>query len=294
MTILNGTATEASKMEENEVYARYVLVPAPERTKPTADDDPRLAIYFCVDDVAIDPNKQRDVKNARVEGMTPWLWELAETPTITVRKDEVLAVTEGQNRVLRRQLDAPGSYMWGIISPSSRESAVAMGIARGRRPFSPYDYWHLRKADGDPKVLMGEAVMASMSPPLQLFDQAGKSGFGISAVTVVSRIMDTYESVTESAELLREILSVLTETWPNPKEDRRLDGRLLGALHHLIVRNGEFYEHKRMVDTLKLNGAHRWWQYGTERGYGDTSVSAVGKQVAKLYNRNKKTKKIEW
>lgn len=279
-------------MDDDEQYARYHLVPAP--VTRGHDDDPRMAIWFCVDDVAIDPNRQRDVLQGRIEGMKPWQWALAEAITITVRSDDVLVVTEGQNRVLRRQLDAPGSYMWGVISPDARESKVAMGIARGRRPFSAYDYWHLRLADRDPKVVMAEAILASMNPPLQMFDRVGRSGNGIAAVAVVSRIMDTYEDVAESGRLLKEILSVLTEAWPNPEEPRRLDGRLMSALHHLIVFNGDLYEHRRMVETLKLNTAHRWYQYGTERGAGDTANSATGRQIAKLYNKSKKTRKIEW
>lgn len=280
-------------MKTEEEYVDCIIVDAPAPLGP--HDDPRKAIWFRVSDVLVDQNVQRTVLAGRIEALTAdWDWSLAEGITITVRDDDVLVVTEGQNRVLARQRIAPDSHMWGLISLDSNESKVALGIARGRRPHTPYDKWRLRLHDRDERVLAAEQVLALMDPPLRLFDSAGRTGYGISAVGVVNKIMDTYEDVQASAQLLRSVLRILTKAWPFPTEPRRLDGRLMEALRHLLVHNAEIVDEKRLTEVMQSNTAQRWYQYGSERGAGDTAYSAVGRQICKVYNYAKKTRKLEW
>lgn len=285
------TERRSDMADKNDEYADYVIIDPP--TKGNGDD-PRRAIWFNVSDVVVDHNVQRLTMQGRVEDLSSKFdFNKAEAITITIRDDDVLVVTEGQTRVLSRKDTHPGSHMWGVISTDSNESGVALGIARGRKPLTPYDKWRLRLHMQDPRCLAAKQVMDFMEPPLALYDRTGKSGYGLSAVGVVDTIMGTYgDDVQSSALLLRSVLQVLAKAWPLPTEPRRFDGRLMDALRLIMTRNAEIIDTDRLVEKLQTTTARRWYQYGSDRAGTDTAASAIAREIIKVYNYQKQSRRI--
>lgn len=273
--------------------ADYVIYPPPQAGP---GDDPRSSIWFNVSHVVVDHNVQRTTLQSRVDDLNASFdFNKAEAITITVREDGTMAVTEGQTRVLSRRETHPGSHMWGVVSSDSHEAGVALGIAKGRKALTAYDKWRLRHHERDPRVLAAEQVLAFMDPPLQLTDRlSGNIGYGIFAIGAMDRVMAAYpEDVAGSALLLKTILQVLTTAWPNSRETRRLDGRLIDSLRHVIVRNGDIIDVDRLTETMQSMTPHRWCQYAADRGAADTASSAIGREIVRVYNYRKQSRRIE-
>lgn len=215
--------------------------------KEGADDDPRVMLYVSVDDLQIDPVVQRALQRRSPVWKHDWDWNRAEVPTVAIREDGTLVVVEGQNRVMKRREEAPGSRMWVVVALSAGredEAAAALGISKGRKPHGPLDRWRLAAEAGNRHEVLAEEVLKEYG--ISLID--GTSRTGINAVTALSVVIHSRDKTPEQgAALLDQVLKVITMTW-GPDDDKRFEGSVIRGVASVFETN-----HDRRIDLRRLS-----------------------------------------
>jgi hypothetical protein len=232
-------------------------------TPPTAgkEDDPRQILWVSVDELVIDEDIQREVDEAKHKIFhNDWNWDLAEIPTVSARKGN-LVVTEGQHRVLRRKELAPHSHLWVVKRPgasgTAAEAEAAQGIAKGRRGHSALAQWDLRLHAGDPYVTAGDRVLSELG----LVMGAGSTAAGIMAAQAVYGILTGGKRTPQQGEeLLRRTLTVLASAWPDDyAPGARWEGTLVRAVAHLLDVNAEIIDTKKLTARLSTTSSAEAW-----------------------------------
>lgn len=278
--------------------------------KPPANgdgDDPRQMVYINVDKVVVDPNVQRRTKDERLTKMGNWNWDLAETPTVALRTDGLYAAIEGQNRILKRQKEAPGTSMWMVLRPSpatdwtADEAKVALGIAKGRKLHSSYDAMHVELAAGDPYWQAAVATLAEHEVEFTPNGQYNNSGVrGIAAITAVGGVMHSYdktadttdEAVTDGAALLGRVLLVIINAFDEQKA--MWDGTLIRAVSGVIHRNPAVDLNRLTAKLAKVAATD--WVAECRRRRGRTSpVEYLATLIMQDYNHAlNAAKRLSW
>lgn len=255
-------------------------------------DDPRTMAYVSVDLLVVDQNVQRPVTVERIRDMGDWDWTIAETPTVTERDDGTMVVTEGQHRVTKRQQEQPGTRMWvAILGDITDERDLALRISRGRRKHTPYDEWLLHVGQGLPHEVAAEQVLAELGLSVSS-GGAHSSPTAIGSITTISQIIHAYADADAGAAVLRAVLNVLMQAFPDEK--RRWDRLLLLTVARIIRTNPGILETGRLIDRLGRQTALRWVQLAAARRPGQPAIDVIGQAVVDEYNRSLRTRRIEW
>lgn len=252
-------------------------------------DDPRTLAYVNVDDLLVDQNTQRAVTVERLRQMGAWDWEIAELPTVTVRDDGTMVVSEGQHRVTKRQSEAPGTRMWvALATDVEDERELALRISKGRRLHSKYDQWVLHVGQGLPHEVAAEQVLADMGLRVTATHSTVTD---LGSVASVTSIIHSCDDPGDGAALLRTVLSILVQAFP--QEPRRWDRLLMLAVTR-ILRVNDNVDVGRLIEKLSRQPALRWTQLSQQRHPGQSGLDVIGQAIVEQYNRSLRTRKIEW
>lgn len=260
----------------------FVVFTAPE-TGP--GHDPRKMAYFRVGDLVIDQNVQRDVDPGKIEKMGEFDYYLVETPTVIRRADGVLAVIEGQHRVIKMQTDpdyGDDSYVFGVLFEAGvDEAAIAAAIARSRTRHNPYQLWQLDLAQGKELQVAAQEILGRLGLE---FSKPGttSSGRRITAVASVGQIMRMEKDLEEGADLLDTVLSVLITAFDDQQD--MFSGLLLKAVAK-IVHNNPGIDIRRLARVLSHQAPGRWIAEKLHRREGQPALECIGSAIVDDYNR---------
>lgn len=257
--------------------------------KDGADDDPRVMLYVCVDDLQIDPVVQRALQRRSPVWKHEWDWNRAEVPTVAVREDGTLVVVEGQNRVMKRREEAPGSRLWVVVALTAgreHEAAAALGISTGRRLHAALDKWRLAAEAGSRHEVLAEEVLKEHG--IILGERPSRTG--ISAVTSLSLIIRSRDKTPEQgAALLDQVLKVITMTY-GADDDKRFDGSMIRGIASIFETN-----HDRRIDLRRLSQRmgertpDGWIAIGKDAASVHNEPNAwifIAREVTRAYNKN--------
>lgn len=267
---------------------QYTLVPPPDRGE---HDDPRDMLWVCVDDLIIDPVVQRALQYKSPVWRTEWTWNRAEIVTVASR-DGKLFVVEGQNRVEKRKLIAPGSHLWAVLAPESgreAEAAAALGITRGRKKHSPIDVWKLAAEAGGAHENAAEQVLADFGLSVS---GDGNVRNGIAAVTSLSLIIRSRGKTPEQgAALLEKVMKVITGAYDR-EDSSRFEGSMIRGIADVIESNpGRKLDIQRLTDVVARRTPDKWLLLAKDAAnvHGEPNVWLfVSREVIREYNKGKR------
>lgn len=293
---------------ETVTSADPVVIKPPVRNE---GDDPRSIVYINVDQIVVDPNVQRRIDRGRLAGMGAWQWALAEGLTLALRADGLYVAVEGQHRVLKRQKENPGTSIWGIVSPSpaeeytSKEAKDALGIARGRKRHSMYDFMHGELAAGDPYWHAAAGVMLDRAVEFASNAQYTERGVvrGIAAVGAVGTIMHLGDKLADlsgenkvayGARLLDSVLSILTTAYEEG-EKGMWDRTLMLSVANILHRNAGVADHKRLTVILAKVKPADWIAECRRRRGRIAPVEYLAGLIMQDYNHSlQATRRLHW
>lgn len=251
--------------------------------------DPRQHIQVPFDRIIVDPQIQREQHSEAVQRMAhEWDWDKAEGFTVVAIGDGNYRAVECGHRVLALRLRHFRGLLHVIVLPGpsdpARETNVALGIAKGRRPHDAYEQWQLRLRRGDPheaaaeKVLIDHGLRLGRSP----------SATTIAAVSKVKGIIHGRNQPPDlGAELLDQVLTIVQFAFPDHDAESlstRFNGHLVGAIYELIVRNDGILKDDRLVESLRSQEAGVWL---SRAKVTSEPVNIVLRQkIVERYNRN--------
>ena len=273
----------------------------------TAGDDPRKLVWICVDQILIDPNVQRGVNPLRLDAeFDPWRWRIAEGITLSRRGTSYYAV-EGQHRVLSRQKDAPGTFIWAFLLEdltSAQEAETAHDIAKGRKPHNAYQYFSTELAMNDPYWLAASERLNEMQVALSAYKRNAAGNRSIAAINAVKQMMHAYDkdglspeqAVRKGADLLSLTVGTLLEAF-DEKDIREKRG--MWERNLLLAVSGMFLRHPnlnagRLVRVLERLSAGEWLEVAKRHRPGTSPVDHLGRQLTDDYNHALRGNRIEW
>jgi len=263
---------------------------------PGGASDPRSIGLVRVGDIVVDQRVQRSIDPSKVDRIaTRWDWALAEVLTLVQRSDGKLVATEGQHRKLGLEQRDPDSEIWAVLLPDvdglGDEAAVALGIAKGRRPHNRVQEWRMRVLAGDAHEVEAERVIESLG----LIITDAQSARGIKAAGTVMRLIHGTQakplSPQAGAELLRKTLDSITYAIPEESNmaGRRFDAAILRAIGDLVATYPQL-NMQRLKEKLSQKTAAQWLAY---KASTSPSWRGIRDMVLYDYNRAMKSGKLQ-
>ena len=257
--------------------------------KEGADDDPRVMLYVNVDGLRVDPVVQRALQRRSPVWKHEWDWNKAEIPTVAIREDGTLVVVEGQNRVMKRREEAPGSRMWVVVALSAgreAEAAAALGISKGRRAHAALDAWKLAAEAGNRHEVLAEEVLKEYM--ITLSERPARTG--ITAVTALSVVIHSRDKTPEQgAALLDQVLKVITMTW-GPDDDKRFEGSMIRGIASVFESNpDQRIDLRRLSQRMGKRTPEGWIALGKDAAAVHNEPNAwiyIAREVTRAYNEN--------
>lgn len=257
--------------------------------KEGVHDDPRVMLYVSVDDLQIDPVVQRALQRRSPVWKHEWDWNRAEVPTVAIREDGTLVVVEGQNRVMKRREEAPGSRMWVVVALSAGredEAAAALGISKGRKPHGPLDRWRLAAEAGNRHEVLAEEVLKEYG--ITLSERPTRTA--ISAVTALSVVIHSRDKTPEQgAALLDQVLKVITMTY-GPDDDKRFEGSMIRGIASVFESNpDQRIDLRRLSQRMGKRTPEGWIALGKDAASVHNEPNAwiyIAREITRAYNEN--------
>jgi hypothetical protein len=209
---------------------------------PGGRSDPRSVGKVRVGDIVVDQRVQRTIDALKVDWLSEnWDWALGEVVTVREREDGELVAIEGQHRALALKAKDPAIEIWVVRAEGAvgieDEAAIALGIAKGRRPHSRVHEWRMRVTAGLEHEVEAEKVLNSLG----LTVTSGHSGNTISAAGTLMRVIHGTQARPRTAQsgamLLRRTLTAIQTAIPDDPSQpgRRYDSSILMAVAQLIA-----------------------------------------------------------
>jgi hypothetical protein len=262
---------------------------------PGGKSDPRSVGQVRVGDLVIDQRVQRPVDPVKVDWLTEnWDWSLGDGITLRERPDGSLVVIEGQHRVLGLQGIDPDIEVWVFRTDSANgiddEAAIALGIAKGRRPHTRVHEWRMRVIAGLEHEIEAEKVLNSLG----LNVSTGRSANTVSSAGTLMRIVHGTlarpRTPQAGAQLLRRTLTAIQTAIPDDpaQPGRRYDSAILLAVADLIATHPHL-NLSRLEEKLAARNAPQWLTFRHTTSPAWKGVQSV---IKSDYNRSMRTGRL--